>query len=74
LFGGYLGQRDKLLAGKADRLPGGEWGQGYEDIVSGVDPEYFFGGHLFSPAFCRGYRLNVALNVSMVKPATIYLL
>ncbi len=32
-----------LLAGEGDGLPGGQLSQCYQDIVSGIDLEYFFG-------------------------------
>jgi hypothetical protein len=39
-----------LLPGESNGFPGGEFGESYKDIVFGVDPEYFFGCHFFSPA------------------------
>ena len=77
LLGGYFGLRNVLLPGKGDGFPGGELSQCYKYVVFGVDPEYFFGSHFFSPALCRRYktryRLNVACTVSTVKRTTTYL-
>jgi hypothetical protein len=76
VLGRYLGYRNILLSGESNGFPSGELGESYEDIVFGIDPEYFFGCHFFSPAASPAsgrfdIDSNVAFTVSTVKQAPL---